>query len=267
MKFWLLLVNVLIALNVSAASVTKINGYDVEYEIAGSGKHTLFLEAGGSAGMSDWDPIFQTLTKHARVIRYSRIGNGGSQKITKNYSSEQYAEEAHLLLKTLNIETPIVYIAHSYGAYIARRFAATYPQKMAALMLIEPASEHDVDIMRKINLSQAEKEIAQVKLDDQKNGLSNQYLDFWSKRPLPDYPQIPNIPVTVIASVKKFENPPLLFFTDEGRKMWGELHTDWASAFPQGKAVLTDKSYHFPQRDEPEMVVSEIRALLTRIKP
>ena len=134
-------------------------------------------------------------------------------------------------------------------------------------MLIEPASEHDVDIMRKINLSQAEKEIAQVKLDDQKNGLSNQYLDFWSKRPLPDYPQIPNIPVTVIASVKKFENPPLLFFTDEARKMWGELHTDWASAFPQGKAVLTDKSYHFPQRDEPEMVVSEIRALLTRIKP
>ena len=45
--------------------------------------------------------------------------------------------------------------------------------------------------MRKIDLVKAEKEIAQVKLDDLKNGMSNQYLDFWAKRPLPDYPQIP----------------------------------------------------------------------------
>ena len=92
-------------------------------------------------------------------------------------------------------------------------------------MLIEPASEQDVDIMRQIDLAKAEKEIAQVKLDDMANGMSNQYLDFWSKRPLPDYPQIPDIPVTVIASVKKYKNPPLLFFTDESRKMWGELHS------------------------------------------
>lgn len=268
MKFWLLFASSLLTFNVFAtAQFTKVKGVTVEYQIAGSGEHTILLEAGGSAGLSDWDPIFNTLTQHARVIRYSRIGNGGSQKLTKNYSSEEYAEEAHLLLAALKINKPVVLIAHSYGAYIARRFAATYPTQVSALMLIEPASEHDVDIMRQINLAQAEKEIAQVKLDDQANGLSNQYLDFWSKRPLPDYPQIPDIPVTVIASVKKFENPPLLFFTDEGRKMWGELHTDWASAFPQGKAVLTDKSYHFPQRDEPEMVVSEIRALLTRIKP
>lgn len=92
-----------------------------------------------------------------------------------------------------------------------------YPQKMAALMLIEPASEHDVDIMRRIDLERAEKEIANIKLNDMKNGMSNQYLDFWSKRPLPDYPQIPNIPVTVIASIKKYDELSVLFFTDEAR--------------------------------------------------
>ena len=79
-----------------------------------------------------------------------------------------------------------------------------------------------------------------------KNGMSNQYLDFWSKRPLPDYPQIADIPVTVIASVKKYENPSVLFFTDKGREMWGELHANWANAFPQGEIVLTSKSYHYP---------------------
>ena len=101
-------------------TVVKVNGFDVEYELGDKGKHTILLEAGGSAGLSDWDPIFESLTKHAKVIRYSRIGNGGSAQIKKNYSSEEYAAEAVLLLKTLKIEEPVVYVAHSYGAYIAR---------------------------------------------------------------------------------------------------------------------------------------------------
>ena len=246
-------------------NVVKVNGYDVEYEIKGSGKHTLFLEAGGSAGLSDWDPIFDDLAQRAKVIRYSRIGNGGSEKIQKNYSSEEYAQDAVLLLEALHVEESIVFVAHSYGAYIARQFAAMYPEKVSALLLIEPASEHDVDIMRKIDLDLAEKQIAQVKMDDLAKGMSNNYLDFWSKRPLPDYPQIPDIPVTVIASIKKYEDPPLLFFTDRAREMWGQLHSDWANTFPQGKAVLTDKSFHYPQNDEPEMVVEEIVDLLSRI--
>lgn len=48
--------------------------------------------------------------------------------------------------------------------------------------------------------------------------------------------------------------------------MWGKLHSDWATAFPQGKVVLTNKSYHYPQNDEPEMVVAEIVELLSRIR-
>ena len=267
LKFWWLFLGCMFTVSVLAKpEIVKINGYDVEYEIVGEGKHTVLLEAGGSAGLSDWDAIFQKLTKQAKIIRYSRIGNGGSEKIKKNYSSEEYAQEANLVLDALNIKESVVYIAHSYGAYVARRFASMYPERVSALMLIEPASEHDVDIMRKIDLSKAEKEIAQIKLDDLINGMSNQYLDFWSKRPLPDYPQIPDIPVTVIASTKKYDEPSILFFTDKAREMWGELHSEWANSFPQGKAVLTNKSYHFPQNDEPTMVVKEVFELLGRIK-
>jgi len=242
----------------------SVGEYHIEYEIKGSGKATLFLEAGGSAGMQDWDSIYDDLAKYARVIRYSRVGNGKSTAIKKHFSSEDYAQGARALLEALGVKGKVAYIAHSYGAHVARTFAAQYPEKIAALMLIEPSSEHDVDIMRSQDLKLAEEQIAQVKLDDMKNGMSNQYLDFWSKRPLPDYPQIPDIPVTVIASIKKYDNPPLLFFTDEARDMWGELHSNWAKAFPRGKAVLTEKSYHYPQNDEPEMVVKEVLALISR---
>ncbi len=257
----------LLSFTVSASEpqFVTINGHAMEYQDQGEGKVTLLLEAGGSAGLADWEPVYNELAKTYRTIRYSRLGNGNSAPIRKNYSSEEYADEALALLEALKVEGPVVYVAHSYGAYIARVFAARYPQRVAALMLIEPASEHDVAIMRAINLKQAEKEIAQVKLDDMENGMSNQYLDFWAKRPLPDYPQLGDIPVTVIASVKTYDDPPLLFFTDEARTMWGQLHKDWAESFPQGRAVLTDKSYHFPQRDEPELVVAEVHRLVKRL--
>ena len=158
MKFGLMFCYFFVTASVFAKpNFIKVNGYDVEYEIAGSGKHTVFLEAGGSAGLSDWEPVFEKFAKEARIIRYLEIGNGGSTQLRKNYSSEEYANEALMLLEALHVKKPIVYIAHSYGAYTARRFAATYPEWVSALMLIEPASERDVDIMRQIDLAKAEK--------------------------------------------------------------------------------------------------------------
>ena len=69
--FWVLITST--AVFAELAKV-KVNGLDIEYEMAGSGKHTILLEAGGSAGLSDWEPIYNSLTKYAKVIRYSRIG-------------------------------------------------------------------------------------------------------------------------------------------------------------------------------------------------
>lgn len=249
---------------VAAPKKINVGEYQLEYEIAGAGPDTVLLEGGGRAGLDDWDPVFRELSEFARVIRYARVGNGNSTQIQRHFSSDDYAAHASVFLKALGVEEPVIYVAHSYGALVARSFAATYPQQIRALMLVEPSSEHDVDILRAIDLEKAEQEIAQIKKDDMANGMSNQYLDFWSKRPMPDYLEIGDIPVTVIASTKKYEKPANLFFTDEGREAWGQLHKRWAEAFPRGRFVATDKSYHFVQFDEPELVILELTKLLER---
>ncbi|WP_290487923.1 alpha/beta fold hydrolase [Idiomarina sp. UBA3162] len=249
----------------ASPDLVKVKGYDLEYEIAGEGSEVILLEAGGSAGMSDWDPVFKQMSEHAKVIRYSRVGNGQSTAIKQHFTSRDYAEHASILLTELDVKQPVIFIAHSYGGSVARDFAAAYPEQIKALMMLDPSSEHDVDILRAIDLEKGNQEIAEIKLADMKGGMSNQYLDFWSKRPLPDYPEIKDMPVTVIASVRTMENPPNLFFTEQGRKMWGELWQAWANAFPQGKSVLTEKSGHFVQFDEPDLVLSELLALMQRL--
>lgn len=267
MKFgWFLLVLLFPLAAFSNPDFVKVKGYDLEYEIAGNGSEIILLEAGGSAGMSDWEPVFERISEHAKVIRYSRVGNGNSTSIKQHFTSRDYADLASSLLRELGIDQPVILVAHSYGGSIARDFAAAYPEQIKALMLLEPSSEHDVDILRAIDLEKGNQEIAQIKLADMKDGMSNQYLDFWSKRPLPDYPQIKDMPVIVITSVKKVENPPNLFFTDQGRRMWGELWQNWANAFPQGKSILTEKSGHFVQFDEPELVVSELLVLMQKLE-
>ena len=263
MKF-ILFVCVALCFSLSAApsQFIKVNEFELEYEIAGNGKHTVLLEAGGSSPMTDWDPVFSQIAQQATVIRYSRVGNGKSTQIKRHFTSRDYADYASALLEKLNVEQPVIYVAHSYGGSVARDFAAAYPDKVKALLLLDPSSEHDVDILRAIDLEQGNREIAQIKLDDMANGMSNSYLDFWSKRPLPDYPQIKDMPVTVIVSVKTMDNPPNLFFTDKGRELWGAHWQSWAGTFPQGRAVLTDKSGHFVQFDQPDLVLAELTRLL-----
>lgn len=244
----------------------NVSEFNLEYEMAGSGSQIVLLEAGGSAGLSDWESVFDQIAEHATVIRYSRVGNGNSTAIQRHFTSRDYADYGSELLNKLDIQQPVILVAHSYGGSVARDFAAAYPKQIKALLMLDPSSEHDVDILRAIDLEKGNQQIAQIKLDDMANGMSNQYLDFWSKRPLPDYPQIQDMPVTVITSVKKMENPPNLFFTDEGRKMWGNLWQEWAYDFPQGKSILTEKSGHFIQFDEPDLVVNELLSLIEKLE-
>ncbi|WKD25873.1 alpha/beta fold hydrolase [Pseudoalteromonas sp. KG3] len=259
--FLLLALSLLFAANVKAAFV-KVGEFELQYEIAGSGKQIVVLEAGGSAGLDDWNSVFSSIAEQTKVIRYSRVGNGNSTAIKRHFTSMEYADHLSEFLLALDISEPIVLAAHSYGGSVARDFAAKYPQQLNALLMLDPSSEHDVDILRAINLEQGNKEIAQIKLSDMENGMSNQYLDFWSKRPLPDYPQIKDMPVTVIASVRKVAEPSNLFFTDKGRMMWGEMWQNWAAEFPQGRSVLTEKSGHFIQNDEPMLVLRELKRLM-----
>ncbi len=251
----------LLSANAKAAFV-KVDGFDLEYEVAGAGKQIVVLEAGGSAGLDDWNSVFSSIAEQTKVIRYSRVGNGNSTAIKRHFTSMDYADHLSEFLLALGISKPVILVAHSYGGSVARDFAAKYSQQLNALLMLDPSSEHDIDILRAINLEQGNKEIAQIKLSDMANGMSNQYLDFWSKRPLPDYPKIKDMPVTVIASVRKVAEPSNLFFTDKGRTMWGEMWQSWAAEFPQGRSVLTLKSSHFIQNDEPTLVLRELKRLI-----
>lgn len=248
----------------SEIKTAEIAGYLLEYEIIGEGSEVIVLEAGGGGGLAEWGVIPEALSNSAKVVRYSRVGNGNSSKPERLFVVEDYVSHLNELLNQIGVQR-IIHVAHSYGGSVARVFAAKHPEHVEGVLLVDSASEHDIDILRAIDLEQGNREIEAVKLADIEGGKNYHIVDFWAKFPLPDYPEIADIPVTAIASVKRYESPEHLFHSDKGREMWGELWTKWVEAFPQGKAVLTSKSYHLIPQEEPELVIKEARDLIKRV--
>ena len=55
------------------------------------------------------------------------------------YDGIASADQLAALVKAAKIQTPLVYVGHSYGANLALIFASRYPQAVGGLVLLDPA--------------------------------------------------------------------------------------------------------------------------------
>jgi pimeloyl-ACP methyl ester carboxylesterase len=183
-------------------------------------------------------------------------------------TSSDYVRDAEELIKLLKIDSPIVYVSHSYGGKIAREFSARNPNKVSAMLFVDPINPRDVEIIKQLDPIGGKKSNEELKQTDIQMGKENGWClinDIWDKKPSLGYGDIKNIPITLIAGVKKFKKAKRLFDTDEARALWGKYQAEWVLHFPKGEAVMATKSGHFVQDDEPELVISELKKLLLRL--
>jgi pimeloyl-ACP methyl ester carboxylesterase len=90
-----------------------------------------------------WKDVIPALTNAGyRVIAPDQVGWGQSTKPNMKYSFEMLARNNKLLLDSLGIKN-IYVIGHSMGGMLATRFALTYPQMVAKLILEDPLGLED----------------------------------------------------------------------------------------------------------------------------
>jgi len=63
----------------------------------------------------------------------------------------------------------------------------------------------------------------------------------------------PGIPITLLTAMLDPDKPP------EVTRMWAEKHKEWIAKVPGGRLVVAEKSRHFIQVDEPQLVIDAIR--------
>jgi pimeloyl-ACP methyl ester carboxylesterase len=115
-----------------------VNGVDLHYISAGSGEPLILLH-GGQGDYRSWEPQMAELSRHYRVISYSRRYNFPNQnpQTATNHSAKTEAADLRAFIKALRLRR-VNLVGTSMGAATALTFAIDNPSMVRRLIIAEP---------------------------------------------------------------------------------------------------------------------------------
>lgn len=118
----------------------------LHYDIQGSGPHVVLLHPVG-LDLTCFDPLAAMLSKRFTVLRVDLRGHGRSTLTYPAQSLEEYAEDVHALLGSLDF-APAAIVGFSFGGMVAQVLALSYPEDAAALVIAACASTLSDEVRR-----------------------------------------------------------------------------------------------------------------------
>src|SRR5882757_6007260 len=113
---------------------------NIAYQVFGDGPIDLLIVPGWLSHVDllwqepGWVTLMSELTSFARVIRYDKIGTGLSDPRTREATLENRTGEMLTVLDAVESQRPAI-LGFSEGVPISVMFAATYPERVSALVL------------------------------------------------------------------------------------------------------------------------------------
>ena len=124
--------------------MVDIGGRSLHVVESAGAEPVVVLEAGGGGFSSFWLKVQPAIRNELglRVISYDRAGLGWSEPGSLPYRIHDKADDLDKLLTVLDIRSSVVLVAHSYGGWVAQAFASRSPERIRALVLVDPNSSH-----------------------------------------------------------------------------------------------------------------------------
>jgi esterase len=84
-----------------------------------------------------WGPVLEHLARRHRVVAFDFSGHGLSPAARGRYSIKRLAQDVLTVANAQNLEN-FVLVGHSLGALVGMDFAASAPQRVKKLILVDP---------------------------------------------------------------------------------------------------------------------------------
>jgi len=171
------------------------------------------------------------------------------------------------LLEKENVEPPYILVGHSYGGHIIRYFTHKYPERVAGLLLIDATVEFMEDEFKRTK-SPAEirsyDSLSEYGKDPNWPEGTRREADYFkvNNNTMKDIPFNKDIPATIITAMNTPESS--FKFLKGVNEMKVTLHKRWVSESHHLKLIYANKSGHYVQFDEPQLVVDEIKAFIDK---
>ena len=117
--------------------LVDVGGHRLHLYCTGSGSPTVVLEPGHGGVSSDLAWIAPAVARDSRVCVYDRAGRGWSDAADGPQDAARIAADLHTLLERAHVPGPYVLAGHSFGGLYVQSFAATYPDQVAGLVLLD----------------------------------------------------------------------------------------------------------------------------------
>ncbi len=121
----------------------EVNDVTVHYKEMGAGEKTFILLHGFGSSVYSWREVMDDFAKQGRVIAYDRPAFGLTERpMPETWKANPYGMKANIellrgLMDSLNVDKAIL-VGNSAGGGVAVAFALEYPQRVDALILVDP---------------------------------------------------------------------------------------------------------------------------------
>lgn len=239
--------------------MVDVGGYRLSTRITGTGAPPVVCLAALGLGHDDWTQVAAALAETAQIITYGRAGVAGSDPLPaaeaeQLRSAAWFASQLRTLLRHLGITPPYVFATGSIGAFIADRYAETWPEEVSGMVLVDPTNPSPFPA------AAWEGET----LEDGDGGARFQLADWHA-----ELNQVRNghpIPTVVLSSAvgrwlrgESKEWSPLTLAEVDAQ--WQGHQREWVRRW-SARQVVADTAGHHVYREEPRLVASVVEAMI-----
>jgi pimeloyl-ACP methyl ester carboxylesterase len=259
-------------------------------ECRGDGSPTVILEAGAGNNGQNWETaglpedaaqtaVLPGVAAFTRVCAYDRPGTildlehrSRSDPALMPRTAKDIVADLHALLTAAAVPGPYVLAGHSFGGLVVRLYAATYPNEVAGLVLVDAAHE-DYYAAQQAALTPAQRaEIARL-AEEGPPGLADypdrERLDTDASaaalRQAVAASPLPPMPLVVLTHGRPWDWPPG-YPVEDLEALWMPLQEDLAALVPDGRLVVADGSGHFIPGERPDLVIAAIADVVDAVR-
>ncbi|MCU0486728.1 MAG: alpha/beta hydrolase [Anaerolineales bacterium] len=121
----------------------EINGLEVHVKTLGQGEPVFVLLHGFGASLYSWQAVMEPFSQHGMVIAFDRPAFGLTERPLTWEGTNPYSPEAQIalvigLLDHFDVRQAIL-VGNSAGGTVAMQVALAYPERVTALILVDPA--------------------------------------------------------------------------------------------------------------------------------
>lgn len=236
--------------------------YTLQAEQHGDGAIAVVFESGFGQGAGVWRDVIADLGADCRCIAYARAGLGRSGTDGSPKPIDAHLQDLGAVIDTLAPDRKVVLVGHSYGGLLATEFARKHPERLHALVLVDPAT-----MQQRHAFMAADR--TRIAADDQAllamlpPPMAAEYAllvaqldsaDATSPRAMPD------LPVALLTATQVADEPFVFEETAQGKSLWKAQHAALFAGFSRGthRYFATGHNIH---REDPGAVADAIRAV------